>query len=189
MGKRKRLLCLAAVALFGTAAPAQAANFTVNSTADGHDATPGNNVCETATGNGVCTLRAAIEEANALTPQADTITLPAGTYNRTVQYQSSLSSAEWIEEAPSSGRGTMLPLDNFGSVTFSNASATRDGHTVNLVQSGAVPITMAGGRGRALVAPSAITEDGAGFTATRANPSALPVPSDILQRGRRALGV
>lgn len=40
--------------------------FTVNNLGDAADATPGNGVCETATGNGVCTLRAAIEEANAL---------------------------------------------------------------------------------------------------------------------------
>src|SRR5207247_8806730 len=65
-----------------------------------------------------------------------------GTYNRTVQYQSSLSSAEWIEEAPSSGRGSVLPLDNFGSVTFSNASATKDGHTRNLAQAGGKPVPM-----------------------------------------------
>ncbi|GAB4580552.1 MAG: hypothetical protein Fur0022_32940 [Anaerolineales bacterium] len=47
------------------ARPASAASFTVNSTADGGDANPGNGVCETATA-GECTLRAAIEEANAL---------------------------------------------------------------------------------------------------------------------------
>jgi CSLREA domain-containing protein len=54
----------------------------VNSVADLHDANPGNGVCETAAGNGVCTLRAAVEESNAL-PGADTITFdpgfPAGT--------------------------------------------------------------------------------------------------------------
>ena len=60
-----------------TAAP-QAA-FTVNSTSDAIDANPGNGVCETST-PGQCTLRAAIMEANAL-PGADTINVPAGTYN------------------------------------------------------------------------------------------------------------
>lgn len=39
-----------------------------------------------------------------------------------------MSSAEWIEEAPSSSRG-VLPLANFGSVTFSNAQATISGTT------------------------------------------------------------
>ncbi len=37
-----------------------------------------------------------------------------------------ISSAEWIAEAPSSNRG-VLPLANFGAVTFSNASATVKG--------------------------------------------------------------
>lgn len=109
-------------------------------------------------------------------------------YNRTVQYQSSLSSAEWIEEAPSSGRGSVLPLDNFGSVTFSNAWTTKDGQTVNLAQAGATPITMSSGRGRTLVVPSPITDDGAGFTATRTDSNPVPVPSTVLQRTRRALG-
>src|SRR5881398_2667907 len=39
--------------------------FVVNSTGDGDDAFPGDGNCETQVGNCVCTLRAAIEEANA----------------------------------------------------------------------------------------------------------------------------
>ena len=42
---------------------AYAATFTVNSTADSSDASPGDSVCDD--GTGACTLRAAIEEANA----------------------------------------------------------------------------------------------------------------------------
>lgn len=64
----------AAVALPGAA---QAATFTVNSTADTTDATPGNGICATA--GGTCTLRAAAVEANAL-PDEDRIVVPAGTY-------------------------------------------------------------------------------------------------------------
>jgi CSLREA domain-containing protein len=63
--------------------PAHAAAFTVNNTSDAVDATPGDGVCATAPGNGVCTLRAAIQEANAL-PGDDTITVPAGTYTLTI---------------------------------------------------------------------------------------------------------
>ena len=51
--------------------------FTVNSTDDAIDASPGDSACETAAGNGECTLRAAIQEANAL-PGAQTISLPSG---------------------------------------------------------------------------------------------------------------
>src|SRR5262249_49899691 len=37
----------------------------VNNNGDGGDANPGDGVCETGAGNGICTLRAAIQEANA----------------------------------------------------------------------------------------------------------------------------
>jgi CSLREA domain-containing protein len=77
-----RLLSVAALAAglalsAGPAPAAHAANFTVNSTADAVDASPGDGECATA--GGVCTLRAAIQEANALAGP-DTITLPAGAY-------------------------------------------------------------------------------------------------------------
>jgi CSLREA domain-containing protein len=66
------------------APPSQAAMFTVNSTADAHDANAGDGICETAAGNHVCTLRAAIEEANELAG-ADTIVLqPNVTYTLTM---------------------------------------------------------------------------------------------------------
>ncbi len=70
------MLCLVMTTL-----PAEAATFTVDSTADAVDANPGDGVC--ATESGECTLRAAIQESNAL-PGADTITLPAGTYMLTI---------------------------------------------------------------------------------------------------------
>jgi CSLREA domain-containing protein len=59
------------------AAPSFAAQFVVNSQDDGTDASPGNGVCDNGTGS--CTLRAAVQEANALAG-SDTIQLPAGTY-------------------------------------------------------------------------------------------------------------
>jgi hypothetical protein len=54
----------AAVERLSDAVPA--ANFVVNDNGDATDSTPGDMICETATGNGVCTLRAAVVEANAL---------------------------------------------------------------------------------------------------------------------------
>src|SRR4051794_30825064 len=54
--------------------------FTVNTTRDDVDANPGDGVCRTIKGD--CTLRAAIQEANAL-PGTDTILLPAGTFTLT----------------------------------------------------------------------------------------------------------
>ena len=52
--------------------------FSVNSLNDAVDANPGNGICETAAGNHECTLRAAIQEANALFG-TDTLVVPAGT--------------------------------------------------------------------------------------------------------------
>ena len=55
--------------------------FRVNSTGDAVDAAPGNGVCRTA--SGACTLRAAIQEANALAG-AQAVMLPAGVYKITL---------------------------------------------------------------------------------------------------------
>ena len=81
-----RLICLwVVVASIGFVPGAAAAplTFTVNTTADEVDVTPGDGVCLTA--NGLCSLRAAIQEANAhLDPQADTIIVPPGTYTLTI---------------------------------------------------------------------------------------------------------
>jgi hypothetical protein len=65
--------------------PAYAAGkiFTVNNTPDAPDAMPGDGKCETASGNNICTLRAAIQETNALAG-ADIINLQSGvTYTLT----------------------------------------------------------------------------------------------------------
>ncbi len=63
------------------------ATFNVNSTLDAVDANPGDGVCETAVGNGVCTMRAAVMEAN-VTPSQDTIYIPSGTYPLTIDGRS-----------------------------------------------------------------------------------------------------
>jgi CSLREA domain-containing protein len=57
--------------------PGEPGYFVVNSTSDSVDAFPGNTVCATA--SGACTLRAAIQESNAMAGE-NTIELPAGTY-------------------------------------------------------------------------------------------------------------
>ena len=61
--------------------PAQAKRFNVNSTQDAVDANPGDGVCATATGE--CTLRAAIQETNALRG-ADCIFVPGAVYTITI---------------------------------------------------------------------------------------------------------
>lgn len=94
-------------------------------------------------------------------------------YKTNVQYKSSLSSAEWIEEAPSSGR-RILPIDDFGTVQFSGGSAVKDGKAVTIAKAGAKPITMAASRGSAVVTPSVLTPDGQGFTVSRS--ASTPAP-------------
>ena len=68
------------IGLLALAHPATAANFVVNSSADGaFDAAPGDGVCEHTSGLGDCSLTAAVDETNSL-PGRDTIALPAGNY-------------------------------------------------------------------------------------------------------------
>jgi hypothetical protein len=88
------------------------------------------------------------------------------TYQTSVNYTSSESSAEWIQEAPASSSG-VLPLDFFNSVSFSAASATQDGQTVDLAQAGAQPIAMLNATNQALAVPSAIASDGSSFSVAR----------------------
>lgn len=73
----------AAVLTVALASGAWARTFTVNSTTDAVDANPGDGVCETAAGNRVCTLRAAVMETNNIIGP-NTIDLPAGTYTLTI---------------------------------------------------------------------------------------------------------
>lgn len=89
------------------------------------------------------------------------------TYQQTVQYASTHSSAEWVEEAPSGGRGGLLPLSNFGTVDFSNGTTVKNGNTVTIADAGARAITMVGGNEVALAVPSPLAADGASFSVAR----------------------
>jgi len=96
-----------------------------------------------------------------------------GSYSVTVQYSSSNSSAEWVQEAPSVGRG-LISLDQFGIVKFSGASAVRDGKTMSLSALGAKAITMINGQGQAIAQPSTIASDGSSFTIARTDATSSP---------------
>jgi uncharacterized repeat protein (TIGR01451 family)/CSLREA domain-containing protein len=76
-------LALALLLALPGAGPARAAGFfSVNSTLDERDANVGDGSCFS-TPSGKCTLRAAIQEANASAGVPDTINLPAGVYTLT----------------------------------------------------------------------------------------------------------
>jgi hypothetical protein len=96
-----------------------------------------------------------------------------GTYNVTVQYASSNSSAEWVQEAPSVGRG-LVSLDQFGTVQFSGASAVRNGKTMSLSALNAKAITMINGQGQAIAQTSTIGNDGSSFTVARTDATSSP---------------
>ena len=96
-----------------------------------------------------------------------------GSYSVTVQYSSSNSSAEWVQEAPSVGRG-LISLDQFGTVKFSGASAVRDGKTMSLSALGAKAITMINGQGQAIAQTSTIASDGSSFTIARTDATSSP---------------
>jgi hypothetical protein len=87
-------------------------------------------------------------------------------YQTSVQYASSESSAEWIMEAPAASNG-ILPLDSFGSVSFTAASAIQNGQLVDVSQAGAQPITMLNANSQPLAIPSPIASDGSSFTVAR----------------------
>ena len=88
-----------------------------------------------------------------------------------------LSSAEWIAEAPSqcdgSGNCTPVPLADFGTVNFTNASVTSNGHTGTISDSNwsSEPVQLNGGSSDGFVsynasagaAPSGLSSDGSGF--------------------------
>src|ERR1051326_2248233 len=84
-------------------------------------------------------------------------------YQLTIPYASSRSSAEWVLEAPSARRGRVLPLDTFGSVSFTQATTVENGQMLTIAQAGGHPIRMIGQRGRQLAHPSPLDQDGASF--------------------------
>ena len=117
------------VCCFISGAFAQAATFTVNSPFDAADANPGDAMCETAPGNGICTLRAAIEEANTLGAGNDTIILPPNTYLLTLANELTITGDLTI----TGGEASTTIIDGNKSLRFNKGLLTISvGTTVNL---------------------------------------------------------
>jgi hypothetical protein len=87
-------------------------------------------------------------------------------YEKTLRYASSRSSAEWVQEAPSTSRG-IVPLSDFGTVRFIAGSAVRDGVNMGLSALGATPVAMVNRAGQAIALPSTLGADGSSFVVTR----------------------
>jgi hypothetical protein len=107
-----------------------------------------------------------------------------GTFSTTIRYNSSKSSAEWIEEAPSVGRG-IAPLDNFGSVKFTAGSVTVDGKKLTLAGANAKAVTMADAANQPLAIPSALGSDGSSFSVNRTNDPGTNIGTGGRSPGRR----
>jgi hypothetical protein len=104
-------------------------------------------------------------------------------FSEEISYDSSLSSAEWIEEMPSDQTGS-IPLDNFGTVSFTNASAIENGTPVTPAQANAFSLTMIANSNRSLALPSSLGTDGASFTVTRTTSASNIAPHTVRLDGR-----
>ena len=90
-------------------------------------------------------------------------------FQRTVPYVSTVSSAEWIEEAPFARR-RVLPLSQFASLTFTSASAVKNGLSLTPADLDARAISLIDDAGHTLAVPSPLSPDGSSFTVTRTQP-------------------
>ena len=102
---RARILMTLLCGLTLAAAPAaQAADFSVTTTADGGDSSSEDGLCKA--GNGQCTLRAALGQA-AFSPGADRVALPAGTY-QLLDGLSDLSATSTVTVEGAGARSTII---------------------------------------------------------------------------------
>lgn len=97
-------------------------------------------------------------------------------FSTSISYQSSLSSAEWIEEMPTNGN-TFIPLDNFGDVSFTNGYAVVNGAQTSIAGSGAQGLTMVNRSGQTLATASVLGSDEASFAVTRSSVVAQSAPN------------
>ena len=107
-------------------------------------------------------------------------------YQENVQYASSHSSAEWVEEAPSGGRAGILPLSDFGSINFWNGSAVKNGQTVSIAEAAPDQSPCSAAGNQALAVPTQLGTDGSSFTVSRTDAPATNTAGGQRQgRGRR----
>jgi hypothetical protein len=91
------------------------------------------------------------------------------TFQTVLAYNSTMNSAEWIEEMPSQGSGMFIPLDNFGTVQFSNASVIKNGQVMNISAASGQMLSMLNANQQTLATVSSLGYDGASFSVTRSS--------------------
>lgn len=84
------------------------------------------------------------------------------TFSKDLAYDSSHSSADWMEEMPVMDNGTFasyIPLDDFGSVTFTGAYAVDASGMHTVLGTGAKPLTMVSRNGETLAMPALLADN------------------------------
>jgi hypothetical protein len=157
-------ICFACCLALWAAHPLWAAEFDVDSELDGVDSNLGDGICANVTVavGAVCTLRAAIQEANFNPLDADTINLPAGTYVLTIENE-----FDNAEDAAATGDldiTTNVSIEGAGAdVTIIEASTELHDRVIHLVGEDAIlglsRVTVRNGNTTELVG----TRDGGGI--------------------------
>jgi len=88
-------------------------------------------------------------------------------FSKQVSYQSSLSSAEWIEEMPSGADANLLPLDNFGAVNFSGCYVWKNGVKLSAGAAGSRPVVLVSQQHKILAEPLGLKSRGTAFAVKR----------------------
>ena len=88
----------------------------------------------------------------------------AFTITETPTYVTQRNSAEWIVESPSTRRDALLPLANFGSVTFSDTKASIGTETGSISSWSNIEIDMGNASGNPIAQTSGLNTSGTGFT-------------------------
>jgi hypothetical protein len=100
-------------------------------------------------------------------------------FEQTVTYDSSLSSAEWIQERPVINN-SFSNLSGFSTVQFTGATVVANGQRISLAQSDPQVINMIDTpTGYALAVPSAIDSTGTSFTVSRTSATVSPDTSVV----------
>lgn len=143
-GLRRRCAWVLALAC-AAGGPAGAATFAVNSPADVlHDANPGDGVCETVAGNGVCTLRAALEETNAL-DGADTIDLqPNVTYALALSAYPGVAALAIADSVTINGSNNTIDAAGAGAGVLTVRQCIRDATTASACTFGSPVVSVSG---------------------------------------------
>jgi hypothetical protein len=96
------------------------------------------------------------------------------TYTVDVEYSSSLSSADWIEEMPVEVNG-IVSLDDFGQVNFTSGYAIKNGSYVTIASSGAKALTMNNAQGQPVATTSTLGAGGSSFSVLRTTAASTPL--------------